>query len=130
MHEALTAVRDTHEALTLPQDTCTQTICFLPKMHKMPFKIHPIVSCILGPTHTSSACIDSLLQPLMRSLPSFILNFLHILHTLAQTTLPPHTLLITLHVESLYTSITHDRAIHTFTKLQASYRICLPPRPT
>ena len=80
----------------------------------MPLKIRPIVSCTFGHTHTVSAYIDSFLQTIGTL---FILNSLHILHTLSQTTLPPHTLLIALDVESLYTNITHDRAICTFTRL-------------
>ena len=106
----------THDLLTLPTDTNTQTIYFLPKIHKTPLKIRPIVSCTSGPTHTASAYLDALLQPLMKSVPSFVLNSMDVLHTLEQTTLPPHTYLVTLDVESLYTNITHERAINTFTR--------------
>lgn len=109
--------KGTLEKLALPSHVDTQTLYFLPKVHKIPLKIRPIVSCTNGPTHTASSYIDALLQPYMRSVPSFVLNSLEIINTLADNSYPPFTYLATLDVESLYTNITHERAISTFSRL-------------
>ena len=54
-----------HDRLFLPPNTQTQTMYFLPKAHKVPMKLQPIVSCTNGPTCKASAYLDRLLQPHM-----------------------------------------------------------------
>ena len=49
-----------YERLRLPLGIDTQTIYFLPKIHKNPVKVRPIVSCTNGPTYTASAYLDRL----------------------------------------------------------------------
>ena len=47
-----------YESLHLLTGIDTQTIYFMPKVHKDPLKLRPIVSCTNGPTHTASAYVD------------------------------------------------------------------------
>ena len=44
-----------HDRLRLAADTVAQTIYFLPKVHKVPLKLSPIVSCSRGPTAGASS---------------------------------------------------------------------------
>ena len=60
------------DRLHLPENTSTQTIYFLPKLHKNPLRLRPIISCTNGPTHTASAFLDKLLQPHMKRTKSFL----------------------------------------------------------
>ena len=61
--------------LKLPQDTSTQVMYFLPKLHKNPLKLRPIISCTNGPTYTASAFLDKLLQLHMKATKSFPKKF-------------------------------------------------------
>ena len=106
----------TLEKLTLDSNnTCTQKIYFLAKIHKHPIKVRPIVSCTDSPTNTASAYLDRLLQPHMRKVRSYIKYSTDVINILANLTFPPHVYLVTSNIESLYTNITHTRAIEAFT---------------
>ena len=97
-----------------PSEVNTQTIHFLPKVHKDPVKLRPIVSCTGGPTSTASAYIDRLLQPHMRKVKSYLSNSTELIRILRNVKVPPQALLVTLDIESLYTNITHEEAITSF----------------
>ena len=105
-----------HERLLLPEGIDTQTIYFLPKIHKRPVKLRPIVSCTNGPTYTASAFLDKLLQPHMRKVKSFLKNSTELIHILRTLKFPPQAYLITLDVESLYTNTSHEEAIKSLLK--------------
>ena len=102
--------------LHLPPQVDTQTIYFLPKIHKCPIKIRPIVSCTNGPTYTASAYIDKLLQPHMKRVKSYLRNSTDLVRRLQTLKVPPNAFLVTLDIESLYTNITHEEAIVSFLK--------------
>ena len=93
-----------------------QTIYFMPKVHKDPLKLRPIVSCTNGPTYTASAYVDQLLEPLMRSVKSYLNNSMQLIHILRTLKVPPNAYLITLDIESLCTNISHEEAITAFLK--------------
>ena len=63
-----------HDRLHLSENTCTQIMYFLPKIHKSPLKVRPIVSCTGGPTYKALAFLDRLLQPHMKARQSFLKN--------------------------------------------------------
>ena len=108
--------KHTFTCLTLPAHTSTQIMYFLPKVHKYPVKVRPIVSCTGGPTHTASAYIDRLLQPHMRRVRSYVKNSTEVINTLSDMTFPDNIYLATLDIASLYTNITHIQAIQAFTR--------------
>ncbi|CAJ0965642.1 unnamed protein product [Ranitomeya imitator] len=97
------------------------TFYLLPKVHKSlenpPGRL--IVSGISGlfEKPCNVMYLDFFLQPMAMSLKSFIRDSTHLIQLLQDFALPSGTLLITLDVESLYTSIDHDiglRAVSFF----------------
>ena len=75
------------------------------KVHKTPLSGRPIVSGIKSPTVYASKYIDSILQPIMKSFPSFIKDSFSLLHLLNTTTYPSDSSIFTADVVSLYPSI-------------------------
>ena len=74
--------------LFLPEETCTQTMYFIPKLHKNPLRIRPIISCTNGPTYTALALLDKLLQPHMKTTKSYTRNSMDLIHILSHTKVP------------------------------------------
>ena len=105
------------ERLLLPDNTSTQTMYFLPKFHKNPLKLRPIIACTNGPTRTASAFLDKLLQPNMKNTKFYFKNSMHLINILSNNKIPINAYLITLDIESLYTNISRDQAIIKFTKI-------------
>lgn len=95
----------------------TQRIYFLPKIHKNPLKLRPIVSCTNGPTQKASAFLDKLLQPYMKRVKSYLRNSTDLIRILQSLIVPTHAYLITLDIESLYTNISHEEAILSFLRI-------------
>lgn len=75
------------------------------KVHKTPLAGRPIVSGLKSPTVFASKYIDSVLQPIMKSFPSFIKDSFSLLHLLDTTPFPSSSLILTADVVSLYPSI-------------------------
>ena len=118
-----------YKRLALTGNTQTQIIYFLPKVHKNPIKLRPIVSCINGPTQTAPAYLDRLLQPYMRKVKSYLKNSTELVKILQTFKVPTHAFLITLDIKSLYTNISHKGAIMAFLKrFKQDPNKCLPFR--
>ena len=90
-----------HSRLTLGEGVKSQRMYFLPKVHKDPLKLRPIVSVTGGPTEEASEYIDKLLQPYMKQVESYFKNSQALLETLSTLRIPKHSLLVTLDIESL-----------------------------
>ena len=105
-----------HDRLKLTQDTSIQTMYFLPKVHKTPVKLRPIVSCSGGPTERASRYLDALLQPHAKRVDSYVGNSTEVVNRLRDLTFPNNVALASLDVESLYTNISHGLAIQTFAR--------------
>ena len=89
-----------------------RNICiFLPKLHKTPLKVRPIVACCGGPTEATSALLDKFLQPIMRNIKSYVANSTDFICKLDALTPPPNCTLVTLDVASLYTNVSHEDAL-------------------
>ena len=85
---------------------------FLKKIHKNPPSARPIVSGCDGPTEKISAYLDHWLQPLAKSLPSYIKDTKEFVKYTESTKLPKDCILCTLDVSSLYTNIPTEDGIH------------------
>ncbi|XP_033099755.1 uncharacterized protein LOC117103324, partial [Anneissia japonica] len=84
----------------------------LVRTHKITPPGRPIVSAIGTLTEHLSGYIDSLLQPLIPSIPSFVKDTTHFLNILGNTPiLPNNSLLVTLDVSSLNSIIPHDEGL-------------------
>ena len=94
---------------------------FLPKVHKAPLKLRPIVSATHGATERASEYIDRQLQPHIVKVKSYIKNSMDLIETLRTLKIPRHSLLVTLHIENLYTNITHEQAILSFLRKSGNH---------
>ena len=85
----------------------------LPKIHKD--RMNPLGRPILSgnghPTEWVSAWVDTQLQPLMLSLPTYLKDTSHLLTLLDNHTLTTNSLIISLDVKSLYTNIPQAEGI-------------------
>ena len=98
-----------------PSKIETKTMYFLPKLHKDPLKLRPIVSVTVtdGLTENASAFLDRWLQPHMKLVKSQITNATDLIHILQDLKIPKDSYLVSLDVESLYTNLSHEEAITT-----------------
>ena len=103
--------------LTVSPDYQLSTIYFLPKIHKHPLKLRPIVASFKSITTNKSRYIDKLLQPHMKQIRSYCKNATHVVHILKNMKVPPTSYLASLDIESLYTNISFDMAIEVFLKI-------------
>ena len=94
-----------HDQLRLADYTVAQTIYFLPKVHKVPLKLCPIVSCSGGPTAGASSYLNSLLQTHARAVDSYVENSIEVVNHLSDLHVSRDALLVALDIESLYTNI-------------------------
>ena len=104
--------KPTAEYLLPPPMVRTQEMYFLKKIHKNPPSARPIVSGCSGPTERISAYLDHWLQPLAKSLPSYIKDTKEFIKYIESTKLPKDCILCTLDVSSLYTNIPTEDGIH------------------
>ena len=118
----------TQAYLNSPQDTRTQRMYFLKKLHKNPHGIRPIFSGCSGPTEHISAYIDSIIKPLVPLIPPYIKDSSHVIALLEKTRIPKEALLVTIDVSSLYTNIPQDKGTSACLEaVAASQTSDLPP---
>ena len=110
-----------YSQLALPNRVETQTMYFLPKLHKDPLKIRPIVSATDGPTENASAFLDRLLQLYMKLAESYITNANDLVLILQNQKLRRGSYLVSLDIKSLHTNITHEEAIMTLLRKLKSH---------
>ncbi len=92
----------------------------LPKIHKniRPPPGRPILSANDSPTERISAFVDHFLQMYVPLMDSYLKDTTHHIRKVESTgTLPPHTLLVTLDVKSLYTNIPQWEGLSVIHKL-------------
>lgn len=101
----------------------------LPKIHKeqhkwtVPGKIppgRPIVSDINSESCNIAKFIDFHLAPFSNTHPAYVKNTYDFLEKLGKITCPPHTVLISLDVDSLYTNIDNDLGIRAVSQAFAT----------
>ena len=111
---------------------CVYIFSFLPKIHKPNNPGRPIVSACCCPTELISSYLDSLMLPIVQSLPTYIKDTNHALTIFNDFRFPNNSskLLFTMDVKSLYTVIPNDeglRALQHFFDLRA---VLEPSTPT
>lgn len=117
----------THQALHCdPDNTRTQKIYFLRKVHKTPHGLRPIVSGVQGPTETISAFIDTLLRKHIPNCHHVVENSTQMINKIENTTFSSSCLLCTLDVKSLYMRIPQEEGIQTV--LDRIYSSTSPPK--
>ena len=83
----------------------------LMKVHKSPLKTRPIVSFSGSLFHSLGVWVDTHLQAVAKSFPSYIESSFDLLHDLNTINLPPGCRLFTSDAKSMYTNIDTDAAI-------------------
>lgn len=110
-----------YHRLLVSHDYQMSTIYFLPKIHKHPLKLRPIVASCNSITSSASRYVDKILQPHMKQVRSYCKNATHIVRILSNTIAPPTSYLVSLDIESLYTNISFNMAIEVFLKIFAGH---------
>ena len=127
MREANHINKETRKYLT-PSSPRTARFYHLPKIHKPSVPGRPIVSSCGAPTERISEFVDYHLRPLVTQTDSYLrdtTDFLLKLSTLNH--LPPHCILVTLDVNSLYTNLPHDEGIESCRLFLDKRPLPLPP---
>ena len=106
-----------HRRLTVPDNYKMSTIYFLPKIHKNPLKLRPIVASSNSITTNASRYMDKILQPQMKKVSSYCRNSTHLVRVLQKLEVPANSYLASLDIESLYTNIGFDMAIEVLLKI-------------
>ena len=101
----------------------------LKKIHKNPMGIRPIVSSCSSATENISQYVDYWLQPLMKSLPSYLKNTTELIKELKNLQIEANTILVTIDVKSLYTCIPHNDGIDACREALCSTIEGNPDRP-
>ena len=95
---------------------CSDPFCklyLLMKVHKQPLKTRPVVSCSGSLLHPLGVWLDTALQPIVNSLPSFIASSYDLKEALNDIPpLPKGALLFTADAVSMYTNIDTSYAIN------------------
>ena len=105
---------DLHRRLTKQlrtPGTRTPNFYGLPKLHKNPLKIRPIVSSILSPTYYLALFIHFTLWPTIIKHPSTLINSTDLLTNTRNLPLTHNSVLMTMDVVSLYASIKHIHSL-------------------
>ncbi|XP_053571736.1 uncharacterized protein LOC128661511 [Bombina bombina] len=91
----------------------TATFYSIPKLHKnkLPPPGRPIISDKGSLTEKISQYVDFCLRPNILNLPSYIKDTLDVLKKLNDISVSANTLLVAIDVESLYSSIPHDKGV-------------------
>ena len=102
----------------------------LTKMHK-PIPVgRPIISGCDGPTERISSFVDTLLQPIARTQPSYIKDTTDFINFLERTKIGQDTILVSMDVTSLYTNIPQEEGINIVCKACEKFYKHNTPIPT
>jgi len=86
---------------------------FIPKIHKTPLALRPICSSTNSSTYNASKYLDIVLQPIMKSIKSFIYNSGELVCKLETLEFPENCLLLEADVENLYPSINIEDGLNS-----------------
>lgn len=114
---------------TPPAKHRTAQLYFLKKIHKNPMGIRPIVSSVNGITENISKFLDYWLQPIVRTLPSFLKDSNTFANLIQSTKVPNDCILVSIDVSSLYTNIPHSDGLEAATIALADHADQDPIRP-
>ena len=89
------------------------TFYTLTKIHKPVPVGRPIISGCDGPTERISSFVDTLLQPIAQTQPSYIKDTTDFINFIEKTKIGQDTILVSMDVTSLYTNIPQEEGINT-----------------
>ena len=92
-----------------------------PKIHKENSPGRPVTNTINSHTSEISRFFNHHLQPLVREIPSYIKDTNDFINKINNFAVPPNSLLVTMDVQSLYTSIPKNEGIASVKKKYDHY---------
>jgi len=93
----------------------------MPKVHKTPMKLWPVVSCINSFNSIFSTWLDFKMKTLLPLIPSYIKNSSDLIKELKSLNLPPSAKLFTADASSMYTNIDTTTGIQAIQHLFELY---------
>ena len=90
----------------------------------------PIISGCECPTERLSNFVDKLLQPIAQQQRSYLKDTTNFINFIERTKVPPHTILVSMDVTSLYTNIPQEEGIMTVCKAYEGFHYYNPPIPS
>jgi hypothetical protein len=99
----------------------------LPKVHKKPIKLRPVVSCINSFTSVFSNWLDYRMKQLLHPIPSYIKDSRDLLKELKSLTIPKGAKLFTADATAMYTNITLENGLEALHNLINTNSNLIPP---
>jgi len=98
----------------------------IPKVHRTPMQLRPVVSCVNSFPSIFSSWLDFRMKELLHWIPSYIKNSTELIKDLWSLNLPRGAKLLTANATSMYTNIDTTTGLQTFIKLFDRYKDCIP----
>jgi len=98
----------------------------MPKVHKNPMALRPVVSCVNSFLSIFSNWLDFKMKDLLFLIPSYIKDSKDLLTEIKQLTLPRHAKLFTADASAMYTNIDTNIGITAFENLFHDYDSLIP----
>jgi len=89
----------------------------MPKVHKNPMALCPVVSCINSFSSIFSNWLDFKMKDLLFLIPSYIKDSKHLLDKIKTLTLPPNAKLFTADTTAMYSNIDTESGVTAFKNL-------------
>jgi hypothetical protein len=114
---SLTEAEIQYSSRSFKQQHCTPIFFGLPKVHKKPIKLRPVVSCVNSFTSVFSNWLDYRMKQLLHLIPSYIMDSRDLLKELRSLTIPNCAKLFTTDATAMYTNITLEYGLEALGNL-------------
>jgi len=98
----------------------------MPKVHKEPMKLRPVVSCINSFSSVFSNWLDYRMKELLFLIPSYIKNSKQLIDELQDLKLSPNAKLFTADATAMYTNINTETGLQAFRNIFQLYNHLIP----
>ena len=99
----------------------------MPKVHKTPLKLRPVISCINSYSSIFSTWLDFKMKELLQLFPSYIKNSTDLIKDLKAINLPKNAKLFTADASSMYTNIDTASGLQAFNNIFSTYENRISP---
>jgi len=98
----------------------------MPKVHKTPVQLRPVISCVNSFPSIFSTWLDFCMKELLHLIPSYIKNSSDLIKELQNINLPENAKLFTTDASSMYTNIDTTTGLEAFRQLFSLYTNLIP----
>jgi len=117
----------TYFTRSFKENHCVPIFYGMPKVHKNPMKLQPVVSCINSLPSIFSTWLDFKMKELLSFIPSYIKNSTELIKDLKQLHLPPGAKVFTADAISMYTNIDTETGIQALRDLLTTHALHISP---